>query len=142
MLPSLFDSTNIPVLQEVVRFAESRHDVLAGNVANMDTPGYKVRDLSVTAFQQQLARAIEARKKQSEPARLDFPSPGRLPDEHADPLREVDDSIRSILYHDGSDVSLEHQVTEITKNQFMYNMAIAILSNQFHMLQAAISERA
>ena len=142
MLPSLFDSTNIPVLQEVVRFAESRHDVLAGNVANMDTPGYRVRDLSVTAFQDQLAKAIEARKTQTEPPRRDFPSPGRLHDEHTDPLREVDESIRSILYHDGSDVSLEHQVTEITKNQFMYNMAIAILSNQFHVLQAAISERA
>ena len=32
-------------------FTEARHSVLAGNVANLDTPGYKTRDLSVETFQ-------------------------------------------------------------------------------------------
>ena len=60
MLPGLFDSTNIPILQEVISFAENRHHVLAGNVANVDTPGYRVRDLSVETFQKRLKEVIDA----------------------------------------------------------------------------------
>ena len=61
MIANLFDSTTIPVLQEVVNFSQARHTVLAGNIANMDTPGYKVRDLSVEDFQSRLQQAIEER---------------------------------------------------------------------------------
>ena len=60
MLSSMFQSTTIPVLQEVVRFAQARHTVLAGNIANLDTPGYKVRDLSVEDFQGRLEAAIQS----------------------------------------------------------------------------------
>lgn len=58
MLPALFNNTTIPVLQEVLSFSEARHNVLAGNVANADTPGYLVRDLSVDTFQERLKEAI------------------------------------------------------------------------------------
>ena len=34
MLSGLFQSTTIPVLQEAVNFAQARHTVLAGNIAN------------------------------------------------------------------------------------------------------------
>ena len=40
-----------PVLEQVVNFTEARHGVLAGNIANLDTPGYKTRDLSPELFQ-------------------------------------------------------------------------------------------
>ena len=58
MLPALFNNTTIPVLQEVLSFSEARHNVLAGNIANADTPGYRVRDLSVDTFQERLKEAI------------------------------------------------------------------------------------
>ena len=40
-----------PVLEQVVNFAQARHGVLAGNIANLDTPGYRVRDLSPEKFE-------------------------------------------------------------------------------------------
>ncbi len=57
------------MLEQVVDFAQSRHEVLAGNLANLDTPGYRVRDLSQTAFEKQLGEAIRVR---------DAPAVGRL----------------------------------------------------------------
>ncbi len=59
MLSSLFQSSTIPILEQVVNFTEARHGVLAGNIANLDTPGYKTRDLSPALFQQRLKEAIE-----------------------------------------------------------------------------------
>jgi flagellar basal-body rod protein FlgB len=136
MVPGLFDSTNIPVLQEVLGFASSRHHVLAGNVANADTPGYQVRDLSVETFQERLKDLINAQAGPSE-----LTSPGRVGYNPSDPLQQVRDSMKSIQYLDDSDVGMEQQVTEIAKNQFMYNLAVSIMNSQFRLLQTAISER-
>ena len=133
---SVFDSTSIPILQEVISFAQARHEILVGNVANLDTPGYQVRDLSVDTFQERLQEAIDARQEIREPL-----SPGHISGQRDREMHEVRDSMKTILYHDGSDVGIEQQVLEISKNQYMHNMAISIMTSQFRMLQTAISER-
>jgi flagellar basal-body rod protein FlgB len=132
----LINSTSIPVLEQVLHFAQARHNVLAGNIANLDVPGYQVRDLSVDTFQQRLREAVQARNEPQEQF-----TPGVLTSSPDDAMRDVRDSIKSILYHDRSNVGLEQQVAEMVKNQSMHNMAIAIMTNQFRLLQAAVSER-
>ena len=132
----IFNASSIPVLEQAVTFAQARHNVLAGNIANMDTPGYRVRDLSVDEFQTRLKEAIENRDRVRNPV-----SAAEILQRPDHDLKQVKDSMKSILYHDESDVSLEKQVLEISKNQSMHNMAIAIMSNQFQLLNAAIRER-
>ncbi|QDU93973.1 flagellar basal body rod protein FlgB [Lignipirellula cremea] len=132
MLNAIFHNSTVPMLQEVVNFAESRHAVLAGNVANFDTPDYRIRDLSVDTFQERLKEAIAENKS---------PRSMGQPQGTDDPLRRVRDSLTTILRHDGADISIEHQVAEISKNQALHNTAIAIMSSQFRMLETAISER-
>lgn len=135
-MTGIFDSTTIPVLQEVVSFAQARHNVLAGNVANLDTPGYRVRDLSLETFQQHLADALEARQQEHKSI-----SPGEISSSSDAAMQKVRESMTSILYHDDSNVGVEQQVLEVSKNQYLHNMAISIMSSQFRMLQTAISER-
>ena len=55
----LFNQTTIPVLEQVVNFSQARHTVLAGNIANLDTPGYKTRDLSPEGFHARLHEAMQ-----------------------------------------------------------------------------------
>jgi len=148
MYESLFHSTAIPVLEQVVGFTQARHLVLAGNVANLDTPSYRVRDLSVEDFQSRLREAIEARDRPA-PARADeFISPGdpdyvdRPAPRRGATMAEVSENPKSILYHDDSNVGIEHQVTEMVKNQMAHNLALTIMTSQFQLLEAAISERA
>src|ERR1700681_14468 len=139
MLPSLFNSTTIPVLEKVVGFTEARHNVLAGNIANMDTPGYKAQDLSPVQFQNQLKEALETRREQgADPAAANLL--GKSDGE--DPFAGVRDTMKSLVYHDDSDNDLEHQVAELTKNQMQYTLAVTIMTNQFRLLQSAISEQA
>jgi len=132
----LFESTTIPVLQEVIGFAQARHEVLVGNVANANTPGFRVRDLSVDTFQQRLREAIDAQHETGKTL-----SPGEISQREVASMQQVRDTTRNILYHDGTDLGMEQQVLEISKNQYMHNMAISIMSTQFRMLQTAISER-
>jgi flagellar basal-body rod protein FlgB len=141
MLGGLFDSTTVPVLEQVLGFTQARHAVLAGNVANADTPGYRVRDLSVDAFQNQLKQAIQSRR---EPATA-MKSGTSVNEIHRQSDAAMDDvraSLKNILYHDDSNVSLEQQVSELNKNKTQHDLAIAVLRSQFDLLRAAISERA
>ena len=43
----LFNNTTIPALEQTIMFAQRRHELLAGNLANLDTPDYRSRDLDV-----------------------------------------------------------------------------------------------
>jgi flagellar basal-body rod protein FlgB len=136
MINSLFDNSMVPYLSETVQFAQMRHNILAGNVANLDTPGYKTRDLSVQSFQELLADAIQARHERQESLTSPLLGNGDL-----DPLSEVKPAMNSILRHDDANVGLEQQILEISKNNMMHNMAISIMNNQFQLLQTMISER-
>ena len=135
MLNEMFASTPIPVLEQLVNFNQSRHAVLASNIANVDTPGYRTRDLSVDQFQARLKDAISERDRSL--ASLSSTKPMGV-----DPFDKVRDGLNNIQYHDKSNVGLEQQVAEITKNHMQHNLALTILNSQFRLLQTAVSERA
>jgi flagellar basal-body rod protein FlgB len=149
MLPQVLQSTTIPALAEVVSFAQARHEVLAGNIANANTPGYRTRDLSLPTFQAQLKEMIEATYKKDPPRTEHYlpdgtplgPSPGHVDVEQDKSLTEVRKSLTNLLYHDDTNIDLEKQVAEISKNQMLHSMALTIMANQFQLMQVAISER-
>src|SRR5262245_788102 len=136
MMPNLFTGTTIPALGEVLNFAQARHTVLAGNIANVNTPGYRLRDLSQTEFQQKLKDAIAASRTSGESL-----SPGLAYSEPGDAMRRVRTSLENIVYHDDTNIDLEKQVAEMTKNHLLHNFALTVMTDQFQLLQTAISER-
>ncbi len=137
MFESIIQSTTVPVLEQVVNFAQARHNVLAGNIANLDTPGYEVRDISVDDFQARLRQAIDAR---SQPPT--FRSPGDVDASTDTDLAHVAENSATILRHDGDNVGMEQQAAEMAKNQIQHNLALTIMTSQFRLLNAAISEKA
>lgn len=140
MYSTLFKSTTIPVLQQAVQFNQARHVVLAGNIANMDTPGYRVRDLSVDDFQNQLREVIKKRHAPVQPESVGMQLNGLTGAKPRNEPEVVQDP-KTILYHDDSNVGVEFQVTEMVKNQMQHNMALTIMNNQLRLLETAISER-
>jgi flagellar basal-body rod protein FlgB len=138
MYESLFNATTLPVLQQVVSFTQARHQVLASNIANLDVPGYRAKDLPVGEFQRQLAEAI--RQRQEPPA---FRSPGEpeLPSAARLEPVEIEDLPEMLLYHDEGTKGLEYQVSEMLKNQMQHNLAISLMTHQFNLLRTAINER-
>ena len=135
MLPNLFSSTSIPALGEVLNFAQARHTVLTGNIANVNTPGYRLRDLNEADFRQRLREAIE------QADRGPVTSLSQATTEPGDPMRSVRHSLENQLYHDDTNIDLEKQVTEMTKNHLLHNFALTVITDQFRLLETAISER-
>jgi flagellar basal-body rod protein FlgB len=135
----MFQASPIPVLEQLVQFAQARHEVLAGNVANIDTPGYRTRDLPVADFQSRMKQALASRSRSEAPA-LSLTGSPQAP--AVDPVAQVSSGLASILKHDDSNVGIEQQVAELTKNQMQHNLAMSILGSQYRLMAAAISERA
>ena len=136
MFNAIFGATTVPVLEQVTNFDEARQNLLAGNIANFDTPGYRARDMDVGKFKQDLARAIE--RKYEPGGSTDVQYPLKTPSNAAGGVWPSD---IPILYHDYNNVGMEFQVTEMTKNHQEFNTAISIMKHQMNLLQTSISER-
>jgi flagellar basal-body rod protein FlgB len=133
-MASIVDGTTVPLLEKVAIFGERRNLVLASNVANIDTPNYKRRDLPIEAFESALRDAIRAGSD-----RMDHPSASSgLP---SDLLQAREVGSPSLTFQDNSDRSIEHEMLELTKNSSMQGFAIELMNAQMGMLQAAIREQ-
>lgn len=142
----LFDSSTISLLEKVAIFGERRHEVLAGNVANINTPNYRMRDLPVDAFQHALKKAVE-QQRQTEAAATSSGGPAEQAPESMNKLfpRQLFETVKAapenITFQDANNRSIEQQMMELTKNNMMQNFAIELMRAQYGMLQTAISER-
>lgn len=152
MLQPLLQSTTIPLLGQVAKFAERRQEVLAGNIANFDTPGYRMRDLPADKFQQALQIAVAQRHTGHQspgslsalhapetPATLSPPVSELFPDSlfHAETPLTQD----HITFQDANNRSVEHQFLKMTQNSMLQQFALEVMRFQFDQLQTVISER-
>lgn len=126
------NDTSIPALEQSLAFAQRRHMLLAGNIANSDVPGYQTRDLSESDFQSALKESIESQHVPHAPGSASS----------VNPANKVRDVRNQVLFLDGHDVSMEQQITQISKNQLMHDTAIALMRSQFQTLRSAITESA
>ena len=62
MIDGLNNSGSLPVMQKVVQFAAGRHSLIADNVANISTPGFRPLDVSLEEFQSTLGNAVDERR--------------------------------------------------------------------------------
>jgi flagellar basal-body rod protein FlgB len=126
----LFKQDSTPVLEQLLQFTTARSQVLAEDVVNIDTPGYKSKDLNLAAFQKLLAERIDNSRSQP---------PGS--ENYSDMQFDLQSPAGGILFHDGSNKSMEQLESDQAKNALMHNLAIELLRKQFATMQMALRER-
>lgn len=125
MYADLVNTGEISVLERVIGFTEARHKLLANNIANIDTPQFKVKDLDVVAFRRDLQGAIaDQRAGRNDGGRLNS---GQV------------DFDQYLLFHDGNNRSIEKQMSALTRNAILHNVAVELLKNQYDQLERAVS---
>lgn len=139
MFNLLFDNTSLPVLQQVMVFSERRQQVLAHNVANINTPGFRQTDLAMDQFIGALDEAIGRRGGET-PHRFMMRSTrdirfGPRLEARARPIEGL------MNYYDGSDRSVEHLQNEMLKNAIWHEIAAKLFAHQSQLLETAIRER-
>ena len=127
----LINQTNAPLVEKVLGFASARHKLIAENIANVDTPGYRQKDLSEAKFFAMLRDRAAARRSGSAPGSLGY-----------DDLNVgVENPRAGILFHDQNNRSMEQLASDQAKNGLLYMMAIELLKKQFSSMEAALKER-
>lgn len=102
----------------------ARYKLIAGNLANIDTPGYRTRDLD---FRAELQRA-SAQEDASEVS-------GLHPAAYAPVARQVHGLMER---PDGNNVSVERESLLLAEAQMKFNLGVQLLKDQFHTISLAI----
>ena len=126
----LINQGNAPLLEQTVRFHAARHRLLAENLANASTPGYRQKDLSVDKFRQMLRDRVDA-KRVAPPGTVGFD----------DVSAEVERPQQGLLFHDGNNRSMEQLMSDSAKNAMFHNMMVEMLRKQFDSIESALRER-
>ena len=130
MFDRLLNSDATPVLERMIQFTAARHKLIAEDIINISTPNYRQKDLSLEKFQE----LIRERMTQAEAA---GPGEVRFDDIKAD----IEEPERGMLFHDGSNRSMEQLMTDQAKNALMHNVAVEMLRRQFQTLELALKDR-
>ncbi len=104
-----------PVAQHIERYMNllsARQRLVASNIANADTPGYKTRDID---FQSEVQSALGA-----PPAAVEAPG-----------LK---------IKNDGNNVSLDRESRLLAENALRFNVASGLMRSTIRMVRAAIEE--
>jgi flagellar basal-body rod protein FlgB len=118
-----------PMIEALSRFLDvnvARHKLIASNLANIDTPGYRTRDLD---FRAELARIDASDELGGEWGSLNYAS-------YAPVARPV----RGLLERpDGNNVSVERESLFMAETQMKFNLGVQLLKDEFHGISQAIN---
>ena len=117
---SVFDYIN--VLQKTADAAWIRNDVIANNIANATTPGYKRQDI---AFEDELSKALRHSRYKSMDAKVADLKMNRLKP------RTYTDSANYSYRMDGNNVDIETENVTLAANQLKYNGLTECLNQEF-----------
>lgn len=135
-MAGIFDR-DITLLERSLDFRARRNAALAGNIANIETPGYKAKDL---VFEKALGEAL----KDQAPSPLTMTNPRHLDGRTATPLSQVQprliQSANAVGSVDGNSVDLEREMAKLAENQIAYQSLAQMISHKFLQLRTVIRE--
>lgn len=104
------------LLERALNIRAHYHKVLSGNIANVETPNYKEKDID---FQAEIQR--------------NFGSTNNIE------IRESNDGdvIGSL---DGNTVNMENQIVKMTENHMLFTSLVQVISKKFSMMRYIINE--
>lgn len=143
MIDGITNSGAIPTLERLVQFAAGRHRIITHNIANLSTPNFRPVNVSVDAFQESLADAVDARRAGAggRGDTLGLTDTDEIVFERDRMRLNPQPEGNNILFHDGNDRSLERLMQDLVENFMVFRQASELLRSRFEILNTAIRER-
>jgi len=113
---SLFDNEITERIEHYLDLAAKRQELIVSNMANVDTPGYRTRDLD---FEAELRRA----SGETDPADPQVVEVGGL-----------------VQRPDGNNVNMDREGLLLAKTQLQFSIGAQMLKHQYQQLMEAIKE--
>ena len=108
--------TTFQLLERYLDLSSERHQLIVNNMANIDTPGYRTRDLD---FRHELQRAMVEGSPAAAPV-----------------LRQVSGLVER---PDGNNVSLDRESLLLSEAQIQFRIGVQLIRREFSRLLTAIN---
>ena len=144
MIKDLSTAGALPALANTLRFAGARQRLIAHNVANLDTPNFQPRDVSIKDFQASLSDAIDRRRAFNGglSGELRFGGTREVRTTRRGGLELRPEShAGSVLAHDRNSTDMERLLQDMVENANVYRVASDFMRQQTQRLHLAIGER-
>lgn len=115
------DMSIIKYLEAALQAEGTRQSIIANNIANMNTPGYRRFDVK---FDELLAAALDSGDDDPSKIELEIFQPRNTP-----------------VKTNGNDVSLDTEVGEMVKNSLRHQTFIRLIRKKYELMQRAIGLR-
>jgi flagellar basal-body rod protein FlgB len=124
---NLFSNT-INRLEQAINQSTAKQKVISNNIANVDTPNYKAQDVRFNQSLNNELQKLNAKKTNSK--HIDFGSTATG--------YQILTRKNSNYQHNGNNVDIDQEMTDMAKNQIQYNALIDRLSSKFNSLKTVI----
>ena len=134
----LFDS-NFKVLEKSLNAYTERAEALAGNIANVNTPNYKRKDVKFESFLEKALRddGTSVIGMRTNEKHFQIGTSNLLDNVQANFIEENGTSMRV----DGNNIDIEKEKVEQTKNNIRYQFATNRISQNFTLLRNVIKTK-
>lgn len=119
-----------------LKLRETRHEILASNIANADTPGYKAKRVD---FESALQRALDIDGNMEmltdDDGHFDVGNGG------FDNLQpEIYEDSNGVVSEDGNTVDRDAELAMMADNKILYDSAVKLLNKKLGMLKYTINQ--
>jgi len=135
-MPKFIDGA-ATALTRVLDLTSQRHGIVATNIANRDTPGYRAQDID---FRSALADAIES--DTTDRVTISRTHAGHIGRGGATgaPSAEVVERPQVGFRPDGNSVDLDREMAALNENTLTYTAAVQLLTKKIALMRYAVSD--
>ena len=112
MFEALTSARSFNLLKAGLDCAATRHKIIANNIANVNTPGYKRQFVS---FEEQLAAAVDRNEDCT-----GEPTSDEECEQKAGPVVQTDR--RHVMRNDGNNIDIDAEMADLAKNSISYQV--------------------
>ncbi|MBM6618451.1 flagellar basal body rod protein FlgB [Bacillus suaedaesalsae] len=125
----LFSGT-INTLENSLKYSTLKQNVISQNIANVDTPNYKAKEVLKPSFSSELKSAMQANRTDSRHMEFSNSTQSKFP---------VVSKPSSLYNHNGNSVDIDKEMSELAENQIYYNALIDRLNGKFNTLKTVVT---
>ena len=119
-------------LEKAISIAQKRNEVITSNISNLDTPGYKSKDVN---FKSELAKALETNHQnglvRTNPRHISMQNNGG---QMIEPYEEQEE------WNGYNWANIDSEMTKLTENNLVYRTAVEALLRKMALLKEVIKE--
>lgn len=134
MIGKLYENSNL--LEKSLNAAWTRNGTIVQNLANVDTPNYKRKDV---AFEQLLTESLNKTKLEGNVTDKRHIAINNNNIDKIQPATTQENSDTSMRI-DGNNVDIDSEMANLAKNSIKYNTLIQLINNGYSKVKSVISE--